>query len=310
MSNRLSLKSSDPAVRPVGIHTFVDAVFGGCAGFLDLRVLPHVEQAFVPIGDRAALEAFVRPRSHRNVYIGVAVRQRPTDGTLANCGPLPAVFVDLDFKRTDEATARQALAEAPLPPSLVLHTGGGLHAWWLLAEPLDLAHPVNADAAKALLRGLAVALGADLAVAEPARILRLPGTLNHKYDPPRRVGVEVFDPSVRYALSDFWWVAIEEEAAPRPAPPRVRSASVTLPPLDRARKYLATMPTPIIGSGSDRATYEAACRLTRGFALSEADAEDLIWSWCGGGEGWDRHWVAAKVAHAASNGKEAIGGLL
>jgi hypothetical protein len=55
--------------------------------------------------------------------------------------------------------------------------------------------------------------------------------------------------------------------------------------------------------------FKAACRLTRGFGLSPADAKDLLWEWCGGRAGWTREWVAAKVENA-SYGKEPIGGRL
>jgi len=111
----------------VRVREFLDAVYGGLSGFLDIRALPSAQRAFVALGDHAALEAFVTPRRPRhNVYLGVAVRRRPTDGTLKNCGALPALFADLDFKDfPDEASARASLAEAPLPPSMVVQSGGG-----------------------------------------------------------------------------------------------------------------------------------------------------------------------------------------
>ena len=55
----------------------------------------------------------------------------------------------------------------------------------------------------------------------------------------------------------------------------------------RAR-YLAAIPRPEIGAGSDVATLYAACRLVRGFALTRADAEALLWEWAGGRPGWTR----------------------
>jgi hypothetical protein len=78
---------------------------------------------------------------------------------------------------------------------------------------------------------------------------------------------------------------------------------------ERARRYLAAIPRPEIGHGSDAATYYAACRLTRGFALSEREATDLLWEWAGGRAGWTWDWIAAKVAHAATAGTEPIGAM-
>ena len=80
--------------------------------------------------------------------------------------------------------------------------------------------------------------------------------------------------------------------------------------LTRARQYLAVIPVPIIGQGSDNATLYAACRLVRGFQLSPADAEALLWEWAGGRAGWTREWVAAKVSHAERYGTEPVGGLV
>jgi len=77
----------------------------------------------------------------------------------------------------------------------------------------------------------------------------------------------------------------------------------------RARKYLAAIPRPEIGNGSDVATLSAACRLVRGFELAPADAETLLWEWTGGRPGFTPDWIAAKVAHALRYGSEPVGGL-
>jgi hypothetical protein len=79
--------------------------------------------------------------------------------------------------------------------------------------------------------------------------------------------------------------------------------------VERARRYLAAIPRPDIGHGSDAATLAAACRLVRGFDLAAADAETLLWEWAGGRAGWTRDWIAQKVQHAIRYGTEPIGGL-
>jgi hypothetical protein len=109
---------------------------------------------------------------------------------------------------------------------------------------------------------------------------------------------------VRY----FWpgWVRRPQT----PTPPRPSISRPTGPLLERARRYLAAIPRPVIGCGSDVAVLTAACRLVRGFALSDVDAEDLLWEWCGHREGWTREWVARKIAHAHRYGSEPVGGLV
>ncbi|PWT80445.1 MAG: hypothetical protein C5B57_12200 [Blastocatellia bacterium] len=61
----------------------------------------------------------------------------------------------------------------------------------------------DASEAKTLLRRLGRYLDADLVAAEPARVLRLPNTFNHKYEPRRPVRAEIFEPSRRYNASEF-----------------------------------------------------------------------------------------------------------
>jgi hypothetical protein len=76
-----------------------------------------------------------------------------------------------------------------------------MHAYWPFTEPL--AMPGNGERAKQLLRRLSVKVGGDMAAAEPVRILRVPGTYNHKYDPPRPVEILRFEPSLIYTVSQL-----------------------------------------------------------------------------------------------------------
>jgi putative DNA primase/helicase len=98
-----------------------------------------------------------------------------------------AVFIDIDFKDTPEDKARLALDSFPLRFSFLVNSGGGFHCYWALKEPVVIMPP--AEEFKGLLRRTALALGGDLSSAEPAHILRLPGTFNHKpeYGQPREV---------------------------------------------------------------------------------------------------------------------------
>ena len=185
----------------VRVRDFLGAVYNGIEGYANVRTLPPVKQAFFPVTDADAIEAFVKPRLDRNCYIGVAVRRTPGDGSLANCSALPALFADIDFKDSTEERARGRLASFSHRPSIIVQSGGGLQPWWLLREPVDLQQ--EASRAKSVLRRLATAIGADLAAAEPARVLRLPNTFNHKYNPKRLVRVEHFDSSLRFDLCDF-----------------------------------------------------------------------------------------------------------
>lgn len=170
-------------------------------GYIELRALPTGEREFFRPCDADGVKRFVREHAARNLFFGVAARKTMENGTAQNCGSLNALFADLDFKSTPEDAVRAKLATFPLPPSIIVSSGGGLHCYWLLRELADVQEEF--DQLKTLLRRLARCLGGDLAAAEPARILRIPGTLNYKYDPPRRVTLESVDSARRYNLSDF-----------------------------------------------------------------------------------------------------------
>ena len=75
-------------------------------------------------------------------YFGVALRTQSAmqdhKGDRSHCHLLTALFVDADFKRLGEVETRRRLAEFPIPASIVVHSGGGLHSYWLLRTPLDL----------------------------------------------------------------------------------------------------------------------------------------------------------------------------
>jgi hypothetical protein len=107
-------------------------------------------------------------------------------------------------------------------------------------------------------------------------------------------------------LPRFWpgWIARpERQPAPRPAQ-RFESATDVV---RRARAYLQRIPPPVIGQGSDAATFFAACRLLRGFALDAETTLALLVEWSPAD--FDREWIARKVESAERYGEETIGGL-
>jgi hypothetical protein len=186
---------------------------------------------------------------------------------------LPALWVDLDCD--DDAVRREAAlarlhAFSP-PPSAIVDSGGGLHAYWLLTEPVALDEGSRKRAA-GLLHGLFSALGGDPQyVRSVASVMRLPGSINTK---PERGGAVVtlveLHPDRRWPLSDFAWLD-------RPPPHERASArqSVSLstnghhPLPKRTQDYLATGAS----EGSRNAElFQAACQL-RDAGGSQAEAE-------------------------------------
>jgi hypothetical protein len=111
----------------------------------------------------------------------------------------------------------------------------------------------------------------------------------------------------RQRLPRFWPGWLQRPTRSSPAGPTTPRPTGDV--IERARRYLAAIPRPELGRGSDADTLYAACRLTRGFGLATADAETLLWEWAGGRPGWTREWIAEKVEHAEKYGTEPIGAL-
>jgi putative DNA primase/helicase len=197
----------------VTLNEFFASLFPNLsAGYIELRALPSKAQMAFTEPDLIAdmQREFLIPHSAENIYFGVATRIEK-DGTLAggakHCGAFHALFIDYDFKETSEEDALALLAVCPVRPSIVISSGGGLHVYWLLREPIAAAEGTS------WLRRLSATMRSDCAATDAARILRVPGTMNYKYDPPRPVTIEVFRPDRRYALDEFAWLIPDPRAA-------------------------------------------------------------------------------------------------
>lgn len=137
------------------------------------------------------LSNFAREHAAKfDVYVGAAPRTMREGGKNA-IAQVWCLWADCD---TPEAIER--LKHFRPKPGLIIGSGNGQHAWWPLSHPLSPVWAVRAN------RRLAHALGADIKATDAARILRYPGTLNHKTDPPMRVMIEkgIRNPRADFAL--------------------------------------------------------------------------------------------------------------
>jgi hypothetical protein len=163
-----------------------------------------------------------------NVFFGVALRATPESGRKSNLLSATALWADIDEKKLERfGSPLEALEAFPSPPSIVVASGSGanLHAYWLLGEPAGLGSAEAIADFEGHLKGLARALDADVASTDASRVLRLPGTLNHKHAPPVLVAVTSWHTERRYTLKDFPQarltggthnLEIPEAVAPRP----------------------------------------------------------------------------------------------
>ena len=140
------------------------------------------------------------------IFYGVAPRVGD-NGRKENVRAVTVLWADLD----SEASAAK-LAFFPLPPSIIVASGGAAHKrhlYWLLDECES-----NLKLAERTMQGIGRWLGGDH-VQDRCRILRAPGSLNCKNGEFRPCAVTEFHPERRYCLGDFEeFVAAEEESGP------------------------------------------------------------------------------------------------
>ena len=144
-----------------------------------------------------------------DIYMAVSFFVEPGDlhtrGKAANSSGIYGLWLDIDVQsvyrsRADLPStgeeARKVLADGP-QPSLLIDSGYGLQAWWLFKKPWIFKDSNDRLSASRLagawnewyrLKALNFGWGLD-GVSDLARVMRVPGTLNHKGNTPVPVKV-------------------------------------------------------------------------------------------------------------------------
>lgn len=137
----------------------------------------------------------VPPENPEDIYFGVhpsGASKGPSERTLiADITAINCLYADIDSKdHTNGKGGARAHVQTLNPrPSVIIDSGGGYHCYWLLSEPFILDTDFKREAAQSLQDRWVTFVGGDKAVHDLARILRVPGTSNFKYDPPEDVKI-------------------------------------------------------------------------------------------------------------------------
>lgn len=172
---------------------FLNSLFGETVQQVELRACPNVKgepgaKSVMLNSDRDSeqIQTFCEQKDVPGigVYFGVCTRRDgATSGNASMVAECPALWVDIDCAKQGikGADAIAALEFLPFPPSWIINSGGGLHAYWQLEEPVDISGgSMGREKAVAALKALVRILAGDNKCAELARIMRLPGTHNSK----------------------------------------------------------------------------------------------------------------------------------
>ena len=128
---------------------FLSALFGDAPGWIETRYIPDTKQRgyvhrewYARIGDLVDRLPAINAEAQRQgdaVFFGVLPRKARGTGTTADIAPGSVAWCDVDFKDMPEEQARAKIAALPLAPSIVVHSGRGLHLYWLMQEATEPA---------------------------------------------------------------------------------------------------------------------------------------------------------------------------
>lgn len=142
-------------------------------------------------------EAYAGCNDGWNVYFGINPRIGGA-GKKENVHHLTSFHAEVDYgkeghkKKSEYATYEEALdaiQEYDLPPTIVIHSGGGFHCYWVLRNGVEVEKH-GTEVLENINRGLTKALKADAGTHSLSMLLRIPETFNMKLpDNPREVTV-------------------------------------------------------------------------------------------------------------------------
>jgi hypothetical protein len=166
-------------------------------GFINLRFLHRDKdptktvQKFIPLSEIESIPKILKNYTGEyNCCFGVATR-RDGDGSKDGVIQIPALWVDLDtYKLTDaqKRESRQRYKDFPLKATFIINSGGGRYLLWMLKEPASREEIPHVEDR---LKRLGNYFYGDITATDASRVLRLPGSLNHKYQHLPQVKVEV-----------------------------------------------------------------------------------------------------------------------
>lgn len=237
-----------------------------------------------------------------SVFVSVnAVTPGRRSRTRDDIGAVRHVFLDADGDGSAALSCVDARRDLP-PPSYVMHTSlNHVHLFWRVTG-------FDHDLVERLQKQLARELGTDPAATPVTQNTRLPGLFSQKRAEPYLVTIEYRNVDVRYRPEDF--PPVEARSRLRPIERR-QLRQFHLSVIERAKRYVASVPPAISGQHGDVQTFRVCCRLTRGFALDVEQALPVLAEWNARCQPpWSETDLLDKLRRAAQYGREPIGGLL
>ena len=203
-------------------------------GYTQIFLLPSATANAVPVTDFSLVPGLIAAGTGQDIYFSPGISATPKNGKLSTDDVIgiPALWVDIDIahpeahaKQNLPGTVQEAMSLLPdtLPPSIIVHSGYGLHVYWLFRECWYFDTLEEKQQAQELLERLQLYIRQQAqehkwhldATKNIDRVMRLPRTENVKL-PQQPVMSQVIESSdIRFNPSDIEEIlpAVEQTAA-------------------------------------------------------------------------------------------------
>ncbi len=196
-------------------NDFFKRLHGKCDGKIELRAILKDkvrDRTFVALSSNwqsvtQEIDKFCEDNKNSNQYLGVATRDGIA-GTKENIVSISCLWAEIDSKHfpdASEARVQEIIDKFPFKPTIVVNSGGGYHLYWLLEKPVDLKRSEDVRKVNDWIRLELGKLGDCKLdnIGDIPRILRLPDTINHKYEHKPLCEIVKINSST-YTLDDFF----------------------------------------------------------------------------------------------------------
>ena len=193
--------------------------FNSGRGNIEIRTFKSGTQNFYGSEMDAAEQAYSLLQRGVDVYFGVNPRIGGA-GKKENVHYLSAFHAEIDYGQTGHKKesphktyeeALQSIQSFNPEPTVIIHSGGGFHCYWVLCNPVKVSDK-GASGLESINKNLSQKLGGDPGTHDISRVLRVPGTFNFKLpDNPRPVTL-ISNSHRKYNFENFQsFIAIENK---------------------------------------------------------------------------------------------------
>jgi hypothetical protein len=194
-------------------RSIFDTALHNDMGEINLRIFPknhYPENFYFDNAIDASTKAFDLCNAGIDVYVSVNPRVGK-GGKKQHVHYVSSFHVEVDYgkdghKKPPEHEsydqALESIQKFKLQPTIINHSGGGFHLYWILNQPLNVKD-FGIDNIELINKTLLVKLGGDPGTHDISRVLRVLGTFNFKVENNPREVTTVADGGPKYNFDDF-----------------------------------------------------------------------------------------------------------